>query len=88
VSSLIFAVLGALVSSAIFLLRIGLNEGRREQKTETELKSLREQINGVGKKVNENQAATDRRIRNLSTVVQFIASEDKEKDVASLLRES
>jgi hypothetical protein len=87
VSSFIFAVLGALASSAIFLVRMGITEGRREKGTEAELKSLREQINGVGRKVNDNQTAFDKRIRNLSVIVQFAAPIDKEKDVASLLKE-
>jgi hypothetical protein len=88
------AVLSAVATSAIFL----MNQGRREQATQAELKSLREQINNVGKKVNDNQtalslrmneteAAVNKRIRNLSVIVQFAAPDDKEKDIASLLKE-
>jgi len=64
-----------------------MNQGRFEQKMEERLVRLTEQINGVGKKVTENQIATDKRIRNLSVIVQFCAPADKEKDTASLLKE-
>jgi len=85
--SFILAIGSSAATAAIFLLRAGMNQGRFEQKVEGGLKNLGEQINGVGKKVNDNQVATDKRIRNLSVIVQFCAPEDKEKDVAALLKE-
>lgn len=87
VDGFLLAILTAVGTSVIFLIRTSMNEGRREQRTEGELKALREAINGVGKKLNENQSAVDKRIRNLSVIVQFSAPEDKAKDTASLLKE-
>jgi hypothetical protein len=87
VNELILAVASSVITAAVFLLRAGRSEGRFEQKVEEGLRRLGEQINGVGKKVNDNQIATDKRIRNLSVIVQFCSPDDKEKDVASLLKE-
>jgi len=51
------------------------------------VEQVRKDVNNVGRKVRENQDATDKRIRNLSAIVQFTAPDSKEKDVIAMLKE-
>ena len=51
------------------------------------LKEMREDISGIGNKVAKNEREALKRYHNATIALAFVAPEEKEKDVISLLRE-